>query len=661
MTEAPTPATPLALTSETAWQDRVSLARQALTFAAALALSVYLALSGGGYDIVVRSELGLVVWWFVLLAVIVGALPRAAIPRAGWVVAALLAGFLLWTWLGLAWTTSHQRTLDQVCRVSTYLGVLVIGLCAVRADNARALVGGLACGIAVVSLLAVLSKLTPSLFPADTASSFYATARLSYPFDYADGVGEYAALGIPLLLYLASDARRLLVRAGALALLEPVLLCLAMTVSRGGILAAALAVVALLALMPNRIPRLVTLALSGAGIAVLMVALLGRPALRDSITAAPAPQRHSMLVILLVVMVAVAALQLLLQAAMRRIARPRWLEVGRRGAQAVAAAIAGAVAVAVAVGAANGTLGRLFAQFKQWQPSHGASQYSRLLSIAGSHRYQYWQVAWKAFLSSPLHGIGPGTYRYYWLAHTTTAHAEFVKNAHSLWFETLAETGIVGWLLIAGFFAAVVTFGAHRALLGTGPERAVIAAATAAVVAFIGAASFDWVWQIGVVPMVTMLLAAAVFGAAQCSAAERPAARRQPWRRVAARAAFAVATVVAMAVIAVPLTSTVEVRASQAAARADKLSVALRDARDAAAVEPAAEAPYLQQAFVYEQADDIPDAAREISAAIKREPDNYTLWLIAERIQTELDHPRRALADYRHAQRLYPTSTVFIG
>ena len=93
-----------------------------------------------------------------------------------------------------------------------------------------------------------------------------------------------------------------------------------------------------------------------------------------------------------------------------------------------------------------------------------------LFSLAGSHRYQYWQVAWKAFTSSPLHGIGPGTFQYYWNEHAGR-YAEKILNAHSLWFETLAETGIVGWLLLAGFFALIAIGGAVRALRDTGPSR----------------------------------------------------------------------------------------------------------------------------------------------------------------------------------------------
>src|SRR6185437_14463213 len=112
----------------------------------------------------------------------------------------------------------------------------------------------------------------------------------SYPFDYSDGVGEFAALGLPLLLYAASGARTLLARVLAQAGLPVVLLCLAMTVSRGGIFAAIVGVIAFYALAPDRIPRLVAGAIAAAGIAVLMFALLHREALRDSLGIAPAAE-----------------------------------------------------------------------------------------------------------------------------------------------------------------------------------------------------------------------------------------------------------------------------------------------------------------------------------------------------------------------------------
>jgi O-Antigen ligase len=640
-----------------------SLGSRGLAWGLAVLLTVYLGLSGGGYDIVVRSEIGLLVWWFVLLGVLVGVLPHGRLPRVSWIAVGLLAGFLAWTWIGLSWSSSHELTLTEVGRLSTYLGVLLLGLCALTLETARPLVNGLGCGIAAVSTLAILSKLAPGLFPADTARSFYATPRLSYPFDYADGVGEYAALGLPLVFYMATSGRTLAGRAAATAALAPVLLCLAMTVSRGGVLAAVAGMIAFWALVPDRIPRLPTLAITAAGIAILMAALLHRAALRDSVAAAPAHERHSMLVILIVVVVAVALAQALALLVMRRLTRPRWLRISRRGAQGVTAGIVAAAVLVVIIGFASGTVSHMWHDFKLWEPEKHSNQYFRLLSLAGSHRYQYWQIAWKAFESSPLHGIGSGTFRYYWAQHTT--HAEYIQNAHSLWFETLAETGIVGWLLIAGFFGLITIGGVIRALRAAGERRTLIATATAGVIAFCAAASFDWVWQIGVVPMVAMLLAAVSLlpepGPVGQPAASGPRASWALRGNAGPRLLLGLGSLLALVLIAVPLASTVSLRASQKAVAAGDLAKALDDANTAQAIEPGAASPYLQQALVLEQANDINGASAAILAAISREPTNSQLWLIASRIATESDQPGKAVADYRRAQELYPTSSEFLG
>jgi O-antigen ligase len=651
------------------WRDRSArdalpeLIRRGVVWSLAFALAVYLALAGGGYDIVVRSEIGLIVWWFVVLGVLIGFLPRARIAMAGRVATVLLTGFLVWTWIGLGWSSSHELTLAEAGQVSTYLGVLLIGLCVISADTAGPLVNGLGCGIAAVSVTAVMSKLTPGLFPTDTAQSFYATPRLSYPFDYADGVGEYAAIGLPLLLYMATSGRTRAGRALATAGLQPVLLCLAMTVSRGGILAAVVGVIAFCGLMPDRIPRLPTYAITAAGIAALMAALLGRPALRDSIGVAPGHERHSMLVLLIVVMAAVALAQVLLLWLTGRIERPPWLQVSRRSVQWITAAIVAAVVALVVVAIGAGTVAHMWHDFKLWQPQKHSNQYFRLLSLAGSHRYQYWQVAWKAFESSPLHGIGSGTFRFYWATHTT--HAEYIQNAHSLWFETLAETGIVGWLLLAGFFTFVVFGGIVRALRSSSERRALIGTATAGVIAFCAAASFDWVWQIGVVPMVTMLLAAVALlpsaERAEEPAASGPRAGSRRSRMLVARGVFAAGSLVALALIAIPLASTVALRASQRDYARGEIGKALTEANTARAIEPGAASPYLQRAELLEQLNDIKGASAAMAAALAREPTNSELWIVASRIAVESDQPQKALADFRRARALSPTETSFAG
>jgi hypothetical protein len=192
-----------------------------------------------------------------------------------------------------------------------------------------------------------------------------------------------------------------------------------------------------------------------------------------------------------------------------------------------------------------------------------------------------------------------------------------------------------------------------------------IATATAGVLAFCAAASFDWVWQLGVVPMVALLLASITVLPAD-RPVRQPAASgpRASWTRGGAlglRAGLAAAAVLAIVLIAIPLGSTVALRSSQAAYRAGNLSRALTDANTATAIEPSAASPYLQRAGLFEATDHIGLASRQIAGAIARAPDNYALWLFASRIATEADHPRQALTDYLRAKALYPTSLEFLG
>ncbi len=616
--------------------------------------TVYLALSGGGYDIIARSEIGLIVWWIVLLGAIVGILPRRPWRPRARIAVGLLAGFFAWTWIATGWTSSVEQTLAQAGLVASYLGVLVLGLCVMTRTSARAVLLGLASAIALVSALAVLSKLVPSWFPTDTTANLYATSRLRYPFDYSDGVGEFAALGLPLLFFVATGARTIWARALGAAALPVVVLCLALTVSRGGILAAVIGLVFFFALVPNRLPRIATALVVAAGSAVEMAALISHRALREDLGIAPAGQRHSMLVIVVVVALCVGLAQVGLTLAARRWTRPRWLVFSRHGATGVGYLLITGAVVAIAVVVATGTARHLWHEFKQPNPPKTGGEYARLLSVAGSHRYQYWQVAVAAFKTSPLKGIGPGTFQFYWAQHQTLG--EFVRNAHSLWIETLAEAGIVGLALIGGFFAFALIAGSSRALRLPEELRLPVATAVAGVAAFCAAAAFDWVWQIGVMPLIAMLLVAVALGPVHHRQRRTEGARRHvPWTRIA----LIVGALPALWAIIVPLSSTVAVRSSQAAVRAGDFRTALSDAATAERIEPDAAAPWLQRALILEQLDDISGASQAIAQARAREPTNWQIWLVSSRIATEAGNPRLALADYDRARTLNPTSPIF--
>jgi hypothetical protein len=615
---------------------------------------VYLALSGGGYDIIARSEIGVVAWWIVLLGALVGILPRRPWRPRAWIAAGLFAGFFVWTWIAAGWSGSEEQTLAETARLATYLGVLVLGLSLMTRVGARTMLYGLASAIALVSALAVLSRLIPSWFPADTSANLYATSRLRYPFDYSDGVGEFAALGLPLLLFAATGARSLAARGLSAAALPVVVLCIAMTVSRGGILAAFIGLTFFFALVPDRLPRLVTALVAAAASAVEIAALVNRPGLRNTLGIAPAGDRHSMLVITIVAALLVGLVQVALTLVARRVHRPGWLRFSRRGTLGVGCLLVTAAVTAIAILIAAGTARHLWTEFKQPNPPATGNTYARLLSIAGSHRYQYWQVAIHAFDSSPVKGIGPGTFQFYWSQHQTLG--EFVRNAHSLWIETLAEAGIIGLALIGGFFAFVLIAGSVRAARMPPELRLPAATAVAGVAAFCAPAAFDWVWQIGVVPLVALLLVAVALGPVHHRGRR---SKLSWWRLDRTRVGLVIGAVVALWAIIVPLSSTIALRSSQSAVRAGDFTSALSDAATAQRIEPGAASPRLQRALILEQLDDITGAAQAISQAQAREPTNWRIWLVASRIATEQDKPRLALAYYRRARSLNPTSPIF--
>jgi Flp pilus assembly protein TadD len=162
------------------------------------------------------------------------------------------------------------------------------------------------------------------------------------------------------------------------------------------------------------------------------------------------------------------------------------------------------------------------------------------------------------------------------------------------------------------------------------------------------------VWQIGVIPLIAMLFAAvALHGEADqnWSSAGR--------RRFIPRVLFAVLALICLWAIAIPLAMTVEVRSSQAAALNGNFRSALTDAGTAQNLEPAAASPRLQRALLLEQLGDIPGASQAIAQAEKRERTDWRIWLVASRIATESGRPRLALADYRRAKALNPTSPIF--
>jgi Flp pilus assembly protein TadD len=98
--------------------------------------------------------------------------------------------------------------------------------------------------------------------------------------------------------------------------------------------------------------------------------------------------------------------------------------------------------------------------------------------------------------------------------------------------------------------------------------------------------------------------------------------------------------------------------ASRDAVRAGNLTAAASDARDAQAVQPWAPLPRTQLALVQERAGDLGSARRSLNEALQRAPEDWSLWLLAVRIDTNAGDRRRARRELARARQLNPRSDL---
>jgi len=619
------------------------------------ALVVYLGLEGGGYDALVHDQVGIAVLWGLLALVLAGALPRARPTPVAWAALGLFAALTAWTALSLIWTESTERTAADVARLAGYLGVFALALFAGRRGSPRYIVGAVGAGAAVVALTGLLSRLHLAWFPDATQTAALLSTgeeRLSYPIDYWNGMAAMVAIGLPPLFAAATEARSLLLRALAAAALPALGLTAFFTFSRAGIAAALIAVAVFFVLAPNRLPKLMTLLVAAAGTAVLVLAATQRQALEDGLLGEAARRQGDEVMLIAVLVCALAGLaQVALALASRRGLRLGWTRVPRSAALAASVVAVLALFAGAAALDAPGRASDAWDEFKQGEegPGKGAA---RLGSAAGESRYEFWEVAAEQNADAPLIGTGSGTFEFWWTRNSDGSGT--VRDAHSLYMQTLGELGIVGLLLLLGFLALVLLAGARRTVRAPPAERTLLAAALAGFLAFCVPAAFDWLWQIPVLVVATLLLAAALLGPGARPDGEERAPFPLPLRL--GIPALALSAIVA---IAIPLATTSLLRQSEADARAGDLDAALEAARSAQNVEPGAMSPRLQQALLFETLGDLDQAAAAARAATEREPTNWRTWLVLSRIEAQRGRAAAAVADYRRARSLNPLSELF--
>ena len=603
--------------------------------AAAAGMGV-LAAADGGYFPPSWGWTALVGLWLAAAWLLLG---RVALGTRAFGVAFLgaFAGLAAWTWLSLLWTANTVQTALEGFRLLAYLGAIAALVLVVRRSTAPALLRGVLAAVTLVSAYGLATRLAP-----DRLGTYdpIATYRLSEPLGYWNGLGAFAAVGALLALGLMARDSSFAARCLAAAAL-PLLVCtLFFTFSRGAWIALALGLAAAVALDPRRLQLVVAAIVGGIPTALILWAAFSA----DGLTRRDAPLQTAVdqgrviaLVVLLgmgVAAVGAAALALV----ERRIEPSRTVRLAF--ATVLALLALGAVgAVLVNYGGPVGLATDAYDAFEAPPPPEPEHVERRLFSFSGSYRPELWEGAWEEYRGHPLLGSGAGTYEQFW--NRTRPIDHIVRDAHSLYLETLAELGPIGLALL------VLALGVPLAAALRARRDPLAAGAIGAYVAYLVHAGIDWDWE-----LVGLTLPALACGVALLAFRPTAAAPLVPGPRT--RFAGAAALVVLAGIAFVGLVGSSASSASEEAVEASPPDYAEAEAqaRKARRWAPWSSEPWQRLGEAQLAAGELAAARTSFRKAIAKEPSDWELWFrLAEASSGRAQ--RTALAE---ARRLNPRS-----
>ena len=492
---------------------------------------------------------------------------------------------VLWTAASVSWSLAPDRSWISFNRGLVYLAFAVLGVFAGTIVSRRHAAGALALIVATALVIALAGKVIPGLY-ADGARM----ARLRAPVGFWNALALLLAMGVPLALWLAGEARRRWPRALAAVFLFGLVVGILLTYSRSGILAAVVAGALWLGLAPGRLESAAIL-LAGVpvGGAVALWAFT-QPGIADdgaSHSARVADGWQLGVALVLGAAAAWGAAYGLLGVVPH--AEQRLPSLTRRHAIAAGAALAVLLGVAGALSAD---------EFANPSDDLLTQDPSRLTSVSSNNRWDWWQEAWTGFREAPVRGTGAGSFE--------TTHRLLrddpltVTTPHSLPLQFLSETGIVGGLLAGGAAIAGLLAVAAAVRRLTGPERAAGLALAIAVTVFVVHSFVDWDWEF-------LALGAPVFAAFGILIGER--AKLGPRRLLPAVAALA-ALATALVSLTLPWLAERKVDSAYASIDAGSPADGVRAAEDAAGLNPLSVEPLFAESLARSALGDL-DGARE--------------------------------------------------
>ena len=509
--------------------------------------------------------------------------------------------------------------------------------------------------------------------------------------------GSAALLLTQAVLAIALAARRelpVLLRGLLLALAAAALQLSVLCESRGWLFALPIVLVVTLVVLPgaDRLRFALFALLPFGGGALALPALLD--VFEQADAAAPGAATLAALVrtsdhaanVALLVCAGVLVAGLAIAALDRRTAVPAGVARGANRVGAVVALLGVLAAIVAGLALTDGRPDRKIADY--WNRSHGyqttAPGSSRFAAV-GSNRPDFWRVSLKAFAERPFGGLGQDNWSAYYLRERRSS--EQPRWSHSFELRLLAHTGLVGFLLFAGFLGAALT-----AVLAPSARRragrltaSVAAFALLPLVVWLVHGSVDWFWEIPALsgPVLAFLALggaltrqivphpspqrAATFVAEGVSAAVGEPARTAPAATVpsarsarggiAAAAGLGALALLAAAALALPYLAEREVAAASSGWPSDPARAFERLDR-ASDLNPLSARPQLVAGVIALELGRSQVAEQRFAQALGRDGDDWFAWFGRGLAASALGEPGRARADYRHARALDPAEPL---
>jgi O-antigen ligase len=426
--------------------------------------------------------------------------------------------------------------------------------------------------------------------------------------------------------------------------------------SRGWLFIAPVAALVFVALVPQRVRTVLTLALVLAATAAVTGTLLkvyraadGR-AFTDSVSSAATA---------IIVAALVAGVVGALAAVADRRVRPS-AERSRRAGWALAA-----IAVVVAVGglgvfvAAKGSpftaAANAWHEFKT-EPSPFGGQ-SRFTGSLGTHRYDFWRVAWDRFQARPLTGIGSDNFQEDYLAARRSDNAP--KYPHSFQLRALSQTGLIGSALLALGVVAGLVAGVRAIRRRSGLGSVAAAAATASFAYWLLHGTIDWFWEFPALgaPAFALLGLAAGLLPRELRPPQRPARRRYP--ALVPAAVLVVALVMAIS-LGGPWLAELEEKKAVSTWRSDP-AAAFDQLESAASLNPLSPTPRLFAGSIALRLGRPATAASYFRQAIDRDPRDAYAHLELGALLAQAGKRPEAIAILERARRLDPRDDLTLG